>query len=285
MRRLSGVAWWLACALVVASVLPAAEEKRQASGSFNYKGGSFDVWGAYAFPSRVGLDEEEGIRVAISNAGFVAEGIDRTWDRQAFIDSKFADQETAVVYLHFRNDGKFVGASWYFGPGQGCGFCSSGSATSTVKVKGGRIAGNVKVEDEDTRYDVTFDVPVAPRLPGQEIAKDGGDPGKAYMAFHKALAAGDEAAVLTLVPAEDRERFTEGKARGGDFMAYLSQGHPSEVTIVRAFAAGDWATLVIRGHESWGDLHGEAQMKREDGTWRFWDELFDAGDWPQGRAP
>ena len=286
MRRLSGVAWRLACVLILAAGLPAAGgDTPQASGEFAYKGGSFDLGGAYAFPSRVGLDNEEGIKVAISNAGFRADAVDRFWDREAYIDTRFADDETAVVYLHFRKDGKFVGASWYFGPGQGCGFCSTSHAVSTVKVSGGRIGGSVKVTDDDTTYDATFDVPIAPPLPGQEIAKDGGEPGKAYLAYHNSLGAGDEAGVLALVTAEDRERFTAAKAKGSDFMAYLSKDHPEEVTIVRAFTSGDWATLVIRGKESWGDLHGEAQMKREDGTWRYWDEMFDAGDWLEGRGP
>ena len=286
MHRIAGLVWCLVCVFALAGGLAAAAENApQGSGEFAYKGGSFDVGGAYAFPSRVGVSDQEGIRVAISNAGFVPAGVDRTWDREAFIDTKFADEETAVVYLHFLKDGKFVGASWYFGPGQGCGFCSSSSAVSTVKIYGDRIGGNVKVKDEDTQYDITFDVPIAPALPGQEIAKDGGEPGQAYLAYHKALGAGDEAAVLALVTSNDHKRFLAAKAKGADFMAYLSKNHPAEVRIVRAFTSGDWATLVIRAKASWGDLHGEALMKREDGTWRYWEELFDTGDWLEGRRP
>ena len=133
MRRLPCPASWLWCvlAIVAAFSVAAAVETPQASGHFNYSGGSFELAGAYAFPSRVGISDEDGIKVAVSNAGFVSEFIDRSWDREAFIDSKFADDETAVVYLHVSTQGKYLGASWFLGSGHSCGFCSSGSASSS----------------------------------------------------------------------------------------------------------------------------------------------------------
>jgi hypothetical protein len=286
MRRVSRLAWWLACIFSVVSGLSfAGPEAPQGSGRFESKGSGFEVAGAYAFPARVGLDDEEGIKVAISNAGFRAEGVNRTWDREAFIDARFADEDTLVAYLHFGMTGKYLGASWYFGPGDGCAFCSSSTAASSVKVAGGRIAGRVALKEEDTAYDVTFDVPVAPKLPGELLPAGPGEAGTAYLAYHKALTKADKAAVLRLLTAEDRERYVAAEQKGGDFMAYLGKDHPAEVSIVRAFQEGEWATLLVRGKAYWGKLHGEVQMRRENGSWCYWDELFGVGDWPEGRRP
>jgi len=286
MRRLSGLAWWVACVIALSvGAAVAAAGQAQGSGRFEHQGSWFNVGGAYAFPSRVGMGEGEGIKVAISNAGFVAEGLDRYWDREAYIDATFPDENTLVAYLHFDGKGKYLGASWYFGPGSGCGFCSSSDAVSTVKVAGGRIAGNVRFKDEDTTYDVTFDVPVAPKLPGEALAADGGEPGQAYMAYHSALTAGDEATVMRLMNAQDRDRYAQAKQEGHDVMAYLESEHPKELKIVRAFRSGDFATLLFRGEASWGSVHGEAQMKLENGAWVFWDENVGVGDWLEGRQP
>jgi hypothetical protein len=40
------------------------------------------------------------------------------------------DSETALVYLEFKPDGGYLGLSYYFASGNGCGYCAGG-ATST----------------------------------------------------------------------------------------------------------------------------------------------------------
>lgn len=76
MRRLLRPAPWLWCVLVLAAAfsVAAAVDTPQASGHFKYSGGSFELAGAYAFPSRVGISDEVGIKAAVSNAGDWLEG-------------------------------------------------------------------------------------------------------------------------------------------------------------------------------------------------------------------
>src|SRR5687767_12541572 len=81
--------------------IAAQNEKPQASGKFEGKDWFFDAAGAYAFPAKVGMDDEPGVRVAISNSGFLTEGMDRYWDREHVIDEFHRDEETLVVWLHF----------------------------------------------------------------------------------------------------------------------------------------------------------------------------------------
>ena len=83
-RRFVAAARVLLCfasiALLVVTSLAAQDAKPPASGKFNGKEWWFEASGAYAFPGEVGMDDEQGILVAISNAGFSSR-MDRIWDR------------------------------------------------------------------------------------------------------------------------------------------------------------------------------------------------------------
>ena len=50
-----------------------AEAPRQASGSFTSKDVELEIWGAYAFEGPVGLGDEPGIRVAVSDVDFMTD--------------------------------------------------------------------------------------------------------------------------------------------------------------------------------------------------------------------
>lgn len=263
----------------------AAGEPPQASGRFEADGVAFEVAGAYAFPARVGIGDVPGTRVAISNAVFQAEFVDRLWLRERAINRDFVDEETAVAYLEFDAGGGFLGATWYFGPGTGCGFCREAETASTVGLRGGRLAGRVTARGEGRSYEVTLDVPVAPELPGSEIARDGGEAGRAYLAWHAALAGRDWPALLALVEPEERSRYEAARAEGLDLFARLGEGRARTVRIVRAFAHDEWVTLLLEGEGEAGRMHGEARLRRAGGAYRFHDELFDPGDWPEERRP
>ena len=140
----------LISALQIATVPQAArgtaEEKApQASGKVESKGWTFEARGAYAFPAEVGFDDEPGIKVAISNAGFLVEALDRDYDREHMIDTFFRDDETLVAYFQFSKSGAYKGVSYYFASGDGCGLCYDSSVQSTVKVEKGRIHGALRI--------------------------------------------------------------------------------------------------------------------------------------------
>jgi len=258
----------------------------QASGKFSTGGAWFEVMGAYAFAGPVGVDDRPGTLVAISNGVFKPAFFDLAWNRPAAIVKYFQDDQTPVVYFHFDKDGDFLGTSWLWGSGQSCAFCSSSSATSTVKLADGRARGRVAVKDtgDGTSYDVTFDVPIAPLTPGKQVAVDG-EAAKAYLAFHRAVQGGDANAVEGLVTQEERDQFASAKSKGEDFVSALAEGDPEQVTIKKAYESGDNATLIIEGHGLAGRLNGEVYLKREGGVWRFDDGFVNVGDWPAGYAP
>ena len=273
----------LAGLMSAALVIPQAAQgkspsgKPQASGTFSSKTGEFDVVGAYAFPGKVGDDSEPGILVAISNAGFVTAILDHYWDREHFIDAVFADDETAVVYLQFDKTGKYRGMSYYFGSGDGCGFCFDSSTGSTVTASGGRIAGRVHQKDpEGATFDVTFDVPVASTDYGDALPAGGGEPGKVYRAYHEAVSAGNAAALKPLLGA-DRQVHLENQATG--FIAFLQDSHPDTYEVTRGFVSGDHALLLVAGEKSpLGKVHTEAHLVRDGDRWVVDDEILQTGD-------
>lgn len=256
----------------------------QASGRFETKQGWFNVGGAYAFPARVGVDGQPGIKVAISSAGFNADWVNLYWDRETAIAEFFQDDETMVAFLHFAADGSYLGANWFWGSGTGCGFCSDSDARGKAVFRDGGIGGTVTLKGKDISYEVTFQAPVAPATPGAEAAVDG-PAAQAYLAYHRALRAGSEAAVRPLLSPDHSERLDTATAAGESYLAELAEDHPDTVRVVRAFETGEWAVLLVRSEANWGTGHGEVQMQREGDGWRFYDEFFRAGDWLEALRP
>lgn len=266
----------VALSLLAAGVLspPLGAETPQASGKFTGKSWEFQAAGAYAYPGEVGFDDEPGIRVAVSNAVFNAAVLDRFWDREHVISSRFADEETLVVTFQFGKDGAYKGMSYAFGSGDGCGFCYDGSVTSTVKVAGGRLRGKLALPSKEGEifWDLELDVPVAPSDYGTPLPADGGEVGAAYAAYHKALEESDGAALTKLFPAAMAPKIAEQKDQ---VVAAWSEDHPTKsYRVTKGFVKGDRALLLVDGENSYFKAEVEAHFVREDGAWKLDDEIL-----------
>jgi hypothetical protein len=247
---------------------------RQASGKVESKGWTFEALGAYAFPAEVGFDDEPGIKVAVSNTGFVAEVLDRDFDREHMIDTYFKDDKTLVAYFHFARNGTYKGVSYYFGSGDGCGYCYDGSVQSAVKVENGRIHGTLKSasKPEDLQFDIQFDVPVATTDYGDPLPAGGGEPGKAYAALHTAMVAWDYPAAKAYFTDAAQAEYAE---HAEEIVQSFRKEHPDKsYKIVRGFVRGDRALLLVEGETSYSKVKTEAQMVREKGTWRISSETL-----------
>lgn len=117
---------------------------------------------------------------------------------------------------------------------------------------------------------------------GAAQGKEGGEPGKAYLAYHKALGGKDPKAIQTLLAEERRATWKDAEAAGnGDgFLQFLHEGHPSQVTVSEAFVKGDRALLLLQGKGEEGKMGGEAQLVLEQGTWRFLEETLSPASEP-----
>lgn len=252
-----------------------------ASGQFESAKVRLPVVDAYAFHHRASLGEGKAILVAVSNGPFGRAYLDSCWYRKYLIDAFFIDEETQVVYLEFGLGGSYSGYSYYFGPGDGCGFCGGGEVTSTVKPQDGRLRGKVVKKAEDVSFDIELDVPIATDDYGADQDPAGGDPGKAYQVFHSALADGDAAALKGVLSTAWLSKWlkAEQAGRGDDWFAAIRSDRPKTVTVKRAFARDGHAVVLMTGeHELLGAVFGEALLVLEDGAWKVDDETLQIGE-------
>ena len=250
-----------------------------AKGVFKSGAVEMPVSSAVAFRGRdLFSPEREALIVAISHAKFAAGVVESYSDRKRAIDRRFKDDETVVVYLSFTPEGKWRGLSYYFGPGNGCGFCTS-DVTSGVTLSGGRLAGALTGGGKDRTLDVTLDVPLMTDDHGAALAADGGEPGRAYLAYHAALVKGDEPEIRSLLPPDRMKQWDKAQVTGDlpKFVNYLRDEHGlRSVKVGKGWSKGDRAVLLIAGEGFTGPVTGEVTLFREKGTWRVDDELTES---------
>jgi hypothetical protein len=256
----------LALVLLVASAPALADET--AKGKFQSQSVSFDLGGTVAFRGTSSFKPEPAIIVAVSNQGLAA-ALSNYLDRRRALDTLVKDEKTALVYFEFTPEGRYRGVSYYFGSGNGCGFCSS-EVASTVKLSNGRLAGTLKGTEKARPFDVSIDVALMNDDHGSALPSDGGAPGKAYLAYHAALLKHDPAALRpTLAPdlLEVWERSNKNGQLAG-YVTYLLEQHMlTSVRIKKAWARADVANLVVEGEGPAGTLSGEVLLFREKGAW------------------
>ena len=116
-------------------------------------------------------------------------------------------------------------------------------------------------------YDFTFSAPVSdPNAPiGDALPAGGGEPGKAYLAWVKALHAGDLAKLKTMVPAEMAAQMDEPDAAEGlEFMKLMT---PTDVKILGGSTDGTTAILKVEGMMDGEKVSGEVTMQKMGDRW------------------
>lgn len=272
---------WLAVALLLVATSASAD----ATGTFSSGRRTLDLDGTYAFWSKsAGPTHEDVIKVAVSNAEFGEGFFDDYYDREHAIDVIFVDDQAKVVYLEFDATGKYRGLSYFFAPGENCGWCYDSSVASTVRVENGRLAGKLAFHAAGSGlgFDLALtDVPVPSRSRGTALPADGGAPARAYLAYHRALNAGDARAVHAALVAKRRANWDKWKAQGRDVMGRQwddLHARMSDVTITGGYQRGEHAVVLFDGRSTLVDrLHGEALLRQENGEWHLQDELVSVG--------
>ena len=250
-----------------------------ASGSFKNQNAGMPIKSALAFPGKSLLDKGDVIVVAVTSAEMDADALAAYYDRRRAVDQRVKDSNTGVVFFEFRPNGNYKGYSFYFAPGNGCGYCGGNMGiTTTVKLAKGRLAGTVKGTDTNRSFDITLDLAILSDDHGAPLPPDGGAPGKAYLDYHAALVKRDANALRTALSDEGRKiqagAIKEGK--GAAYMNYLAKEHPTHsVKIIKGWSNGKAAVILFDGEGSVLKLTGEAVVLNQGGTWRVDDELTD----------
>jgi predicted SnoaL-like aldol condensation-catalyzing enzyme len=246
-----------------------------AKGTFKSQNDTLELRSALAFRGKSIFEKDDALIVAVTNARVNAAALAEYYDRRLAIEKGVKDAETAVVYFEFRPDGRYRGLSYYFGPGNGCGYCS-GEVASTVRLVNGRLTGSLKDNEKNRSFDIALDVPVMSDEHGAPLPADGGAPGKAYLSYHDALVKRNQAALRPLLTGNQQEIWARAEKKGNvaAFINSLAEEHPNKsVRITRGFAAGDKAVLLITGEAQYGKLSGQVLLKKEKDAWRVQDEM------------
>ncbi len=253
-----------------------ADDSSTASGTFASHGAHLPVVDAFAYRGTSSLGDDPVLVVAVSNRKFNGTTLGQYWDRHYVLEHLFKDDETGLVYFEFAPDGRYKGYSFYFGPGNGCGYCGGGEVKSTVKLAGGRLTGQLTQhgEKDEPEIDITLDAEITSDDHGAKQGAGGGEPGKAYLAYHRALGGSDPAAIRNLLTTERRETWNDAEKNGNGegFLSWLRTDHPATVRVTEGFVQGDHALLLLEGSGESGKVRGEAQLSREQGAWRFEEE-------------
>lgn len=266
-----------AAALLGVGAALAADAPDGAGGTFKSKAITLQVRSAIAFKGKSFLGREDALIVAVSNAKMQPGALAEYYDRRRVVEKRIKDAETGVVYFEFRPDGSYRGLSYYFAPGNGCGFCTS-EVASTVRLSAGRLGGTLTGTEKERPFEVSLDVPLMSDDHGSALPPDGGAPGAAYLAYHAALVKRDRATLRPLLSEDRQQTWTEAEKRGdlGGFIAYLAEEHPDKsVRIDRGYVKGNTAVLLVSGESLAGRLAGEVLLMQEKGAWRVDDELME----------
>lgn len=216
--------------------------------------------------------------------------IDDAVTRQVFA------KDSAELQLRLDATGKTVEQLYLFVP-PGSNQSHSGNEIGTLTLSapvGKRATGRFQIKEDEWSCDLRFDLGagagavaaparIAPattaaakpatavKPAGQALPAGGGEPGKVYMALHKATLAGDVDAMLALVQADNAARMRADRKKP-DFpeMLEMVRGlEPAQVRIVSGTVAGNNATLQIAGKDADGAaMTGEVKLVKEGVAWK-----------------
>jgi hypothetical protein len=165
-------------------------------------------------------------------------------------------------------------------------FSSVGEQSLETSAWGGEhVAGRVWLPkpaeffDEHYQYDITFDAvigkPAPPKpLAGTPLPPGGGDPGKAYAAYTKALMAGDVAG-MKAHGSKELIKQLDSTPELPKMLGIIREMQPKAIKITGGAVDGDTATLLaVAAAEKGSHTAGTITLVREGGKWKLQQESW-----------
>ncbi len=229
-----------------------------------------------ASPDKLGTTRR---MVVFANVPVDCSAADQEFDPVAAVEAAVEAKKGAYATLHLQADGKHADGSWRsFEPSDGFSFGGQGNLTF-ARNDDQRVEGRYYTGKPEPFFDKTyeFDLPfavdlLAGSLAGTPLPKGGGEPGKAYQAYMKAVAKKDPAALQKVVSTRKAEEIAE-QVEGEIWAVVFDSTRTLEfetATIPGGLIQGDRAALDIEGKSYGGDkFRGRVFLIKENGVWKI----------------
>lgn len=151
-----------------------------------------------------------------------------------------------------------------------------------------RIAGSLKTKNADEilghtyEVDITFSAPILQaKIPeplpdektGKALPPDGGDPGKTYLNFVRAVQKKDLKTVKKFAPSPE-EGIDYNDEELKDMIEFMAELTPKDLKITKGFVKGDRAVLYVTGTLEGEKQYGTVEMIKKEGSWRVKEESW-----------
>jgi hypothetical protein len=200
-------------------------------------------------------------------------------DPESALDDQVREKEAGSIRIVVGPEGSEQGM-YAFSSKPFDSFNTSGSGTWATTVNTPeRSEGSWRTSEPEEFFDKTFEYDLAWGLDllsgpvrGEALPADGGDPGKALVAYVKAVAGDDRNGVKAVLTSTQRQEVfaNEGTEWFADQWTSWRQWELAEVEVQGGRLDGDRATLRVRGKQGDGEkVRGLVRMVREDGAWKL----------------
>jgi hypothetical protein len=221
-------------------------------------------------------------RVILASVPLDCAAADRELDPVSFLESAIGEAKGAYVSLNVSADGSRIDGSWRSTePSDAFSFGGQGEVKLTRNDET-RIEGRYRTLEPESFFDKFFEFDLtiavdllAGSLAGEPLPQGGGEPGKAYAAYLKAVAKEDPAGLQKLV-VKTRAQEIAQEVEMDAFKAMFELTKSQELktwTISGGLLKGDRATLDVEGKSFDGDkMRGQVFLRKEDGAWKVADK-------------
>lgn len=238
-----------------------------ASGKVNFKGQSWDVADAIAYPG-----DDKTVEVALSSKPFDRKDIVKDGKVDSFdVMRHQMSSEASTITLKIDADDTMscLDYSLQGGGGSSCGSAQS-QGLKLDKRSRDAIAGSFAFTDGEDKVDARFNLPITRTVKraGQPLPAGGGEPGKAVLANFAAARSGDLEKLKALSPPEKRQQMESVDASEKEMMlGFLKATTPTGVKILGGTVDGDSALVDFQGKSDGQKVKGTVEVERIDGRW------------------
>lgn len=266
--------------LGAAAAKPAAQEKDSAKGRSFFRMDKIKSTFAHTCGFRTrDLSRGETQRVVIlSSVPVDCAAADKEIDPEEALETAITDQKGAYTTLTVSEDGERIDGTWRSTePSDAFSFGGQGVVEIT-KSEGSRLEGRYRTLKAESFFDKTYEFDLrfavdllAGSLSGTALPKGGGEPGKVLVAYFKAVANDDQAALQKVVTKERSDEI-EGWASGGAFKEVFEGQKTQELrlyTITGGLLQEGRAILEVAGTNYDGEkVRGSILLFQEGGAWK-----------------